>query len=350
MMNSTDSTQVNVLKLQASEQASNATQSATKLTKLRSLAGHKVARTLTRCFLALLCVAAALLLALAMFPTALQGFALDHGVENTSKQIGAYLNGAPLTVSGSPFVADQGDPARSVRVDNSTEHRQLATFISKKYNVASSQVAHFIKLAHKWGADLKVDPLLILGVMSIESNFNPIVESNMGAQGLMQVLTRVHLDKLQIYGGESKAFEPEANIAVGSKILADCLKLGGSTEAGLKCYVGATGPTDGGYGLKVLAERDRLAKAMTGQFDFTPNNKVLLDMASSAVSAPINLELPQSMATIPNVNNNQSATTSTITNSWANANSSISPNTPLGTSTPTQILDTDKHSKVDKHE
>ena len=54
---------------------------------------------------------------------------------------------------------------------------------------------------------------------------------------------------------------PIANIRVGVQILYDCIKRRGSVEGGLACYVGATGPSDGGYGAKVLAERRRIALA-----------------------------------------------------------------------------------------
>jgi soluble lytic murein transglycosylase-like protein len=112
------------------------------------------------------------------------------------------------------------------------------------------------------GADLKVHPVLILAVMSVESRFNPYAESGAGAQGLMQVMTRVHTDKFESLGRDSTAaFHPEVNIRVGTQILADCIRRRGSEAAGLKCYVGATGPDDGGYTNKVQAERRRMALA-----------------------------------------------------------------------------------------
>ena len=198
-------------------------------------------------------------------------------------------------------------------------------------------VRGYIKIAQRWAKEYKLDPWLVLGVMSIESNFNPIVESNMGAQGLMQILTRVHLDKLQPYGGEEKAFEAEANIAIGAKILADCVKLGGSVEAGLKCYVGATGPTDGGYGAKVLAERDRIGKASLGQFDFTPNNRVLLDLASSAASTPIKLEVSDSMKFTPSISsgpNNAVPLNAVPASTQHSTSSTLSPDLPQAPAKP----------------
>ena len=107
-----------------------------------------------------------------------------------------------------------------------------------------------------------VDPQLLLAVIAIESRYNPYAESHVGAQGLMQVMTKVHKEKFEAYtDGPIAALNPIANIRVGSQILRDCIKRRGSLEGGLACYVGATGPSDGGYGAKVLAERRRIALA-----------------------------------------------------------------------------------------
>jgi hypothetical protein len=78
----------------------------------------------------------------------------------------------------------------------------------------------------------------------------------------MQVMTKVHKEKFELYGeGLAAALNPIANIRVGSQSLQDCIKRRGSVEGGLACYVGAVGPGDSGYGAKVLAERRRIALA-----------------------------------------------------------------------------------------
>jgi hypothetical protein len=198
-------------------------------------------------------------------------------------------------------VADQRDPARSAPSnlgELSKENTQIATFFAKKYRLAASEVEKYIHYALSAAKAKNLDPTLILAVMSIESNLNSITESPMGAQGLMQVLTAVHLDKLAVYGGPHSVFDPEVNIMVGATILADCIKLGGSIEMGLKCYVGATGPTDNGYGAKVLAEKERIEKAKLGVYDFAPNNKVLIDMGLIAANPdPMNQSSQSSQPT-----------------------------------------------------
>lgn len=165
--------------------------------------------------------------------------------------------------------------------------QQLVGFLAKKYRTASSEVRKMVAAAYAAGADTKLDPLLILAVMSIESNLNPLVESSAGALGLMQIMPKVHTARFAQYGGLEKIFNIDINVLIGARILQDCIKLGGNTvEGGLKCYVGASGPSDGGYGAKVLAEQARLSRAAAGDFDFTPP-KQDLELKPSVELTPI---------------------------------------------------------------
>lgn len=137
----------------------------------------------------------------------------------------------------------------------------LRSYIARKYRVAYDATGGVVATSFRVAHELEMDPLLLLSVIAIESRYNPLAESSVGAQGLMQVMTRVHTDKLDPFGGPSQALNPVVNINVGSMILSDCIRRRGSVQGGLACYVGATGPSDGGYGDRVLAERRRLALA-----------------------------------------------------------------------------------------
>ncbi len=142
------------------------------------------------------------------------------------------------------------------------QERGLRSYLARKYRIASSVAGALISTAFIVAKEMDLDPQLILAVIAIESRYNPYAESHVGAQGLMQVMTRVHKDKFtEFTDGTIAALHPIANIRVGSRILRDCIDRRGSVERGLACYVGATGPNDGGYGAKVLAERRRIALA-----------------------------------------------------------------------------------------
>ena len=145
---------------------------------------------------------------------------------------------------------------------------QLAVtqWLSRKYNIAPEPMAALVSESFAAGARAKIDPLLILAVMAMESGFNPIVQSPMGAQGLMQVMPQVHSEKYTRFGGKMAAFDALSNLRVGVKVLQECIARSGSPEAGLKLYVGAgTLEDDGGYAGKVLAEQSRLQAVFGGR-------------------------------------------------------------------------------------
>ncbi|MFC5474392.1 transglycosylase SLT domain-containing protein [Paraherbaspirillum soli] len=151
-------------------------------------------------------------------------------------------------------------------VDNSRQQQWVTSWLSKRYRVAGDATNVFVSTAYKTARETKLDPLLILAVMAIESGLNPFAESPVGAQGLMQVMSKVHEEKFENLGGIKAALTPAANIKVGSMILKDYVTQGGSVEAGLKRYVGAAAfANDGGYGSKVLAEYRRLQEVATGK-------------------------------------------------------------------------------------
>ena len=142
----------------------------------------------------------------------------------------------------------------------------LAFWLARKYGVAPEPLSVLVSEAFEIGAKAKLDPTLILAIMAIESGFNPFAQSPVGAQGLMQVMTKVHSDKYENFGGKLAAFDPVTNLRVGVKVLQDCIKRAGSIEGGLKYYVGAANlENDGGYASKVMAEHARLLAVVGGK-------------------------------------------------------------------------------------
>lgn len=180
--------------------------------------------------------------------------------------IGAAEPAADALSGASPVLAAKTSPQKRHPVSLTAEQENVARFIARRYRVAMDQTQLFVAHAYQVAREAKLDPLLVLAVISVESSFNPKAQSNKGAQGLMQVLTRVHKEKFAPFGGVAAAFDPLANMRVGTQILKEYVKRTGSIENGLKYYVGAALlPHDGGYGAKVLFERERIAAAATGR-------------------------------------------------------------------------------------
>ncbi|MEY4435781.1 MAG: hypothetical protein RLY41_1268 [Pseudomonadota bacterium] len=145
------------------------------------------------------------------------------------------------------------------------QQANLAYWLSKKYRVAPEPLSALVSEAYDVGPDNQIEPTLILAVMAVESGFNPFAQSAVGAQGLMQVMTKVHEQKYQGFGGALAAFDPVANVRVGVNVLKECINRAGNLEGGLKLYVGAGNMKDDqGYAAKVLAENARLQQVAKG--------------------------------------------------------------------------------------
>jgi soluble lytic murein transglycosylase-like protein len=148
------------------------------------------------------------------------------------------------------------DSKLMVSIEN---QRAVADFFEKKYKLDRSKIEEYVSNTVLIAKEVNIDPVLLLAVISVESNFNPLIKSHAGAEGLMQVMTVIHKDKYALYGGAADAVKPEVNIRVGAYILKYLIATTGSLQNGLKYYVGAANAeTDGGYADKVLAERNRL--------------------------------------------------------------------------------------------
>jgi soluble lytic murein transglycosylase-like protein len=142
------------------------------------------------------------------------------------------------------------------------DQRAVTEFIAKRYRVAQDAAAGFVATAYRTGGELKLDPLLILAVVAVESRYNPVAESNMGAKGLMQIIPKFHPEKLVEHGGEGALLDPHVNIQVGAQILREYLRRFGETETALQMYAGAFDEPNSQYAFKVLAERARLEQLL----------------------------------------------------------------------------------------
>lgn len=165
--------------------------------------------------------------------------------------------------SADPQAAD-----RATAIDPATlppEQARMARWLASHYKVAPEPVAALVREAHLVGPKLKLQPTMILAVMATESSLHPFSQSAAGAQGLMQVMPKVHARRFEEHGGPMTAFDPLTNLRVGARVLHDCVKLtGGTVEDGLRFYLGGSRVDDAAaaaYIGKVMALKAQLDEA-----------------------------------------------------------------------------------------
>ncbi len=190
-------------------------------------------------------------------------------------------------------VADSEAVARATAADPSQLEPQqaaLAHWIARRYRVAAEPIGAIVQEAWTMGRRAGLDPTLILAIMAVESSFNPFAASHVGAQGLMQVMTRVHDEKYSAFGGRHAAFDPITNLRVGVQVLRECIARAGNLRDGLRYYVGAALlDDDRGYADRVLAEQAQMRRVAAGQpvpFNAPATLPVVAPANANALPAP----------------------------------------------------------------
>ena len=161
---------------------------------------------------------------------------------------------AAACVPGERFAPPVADPTQAA----------LTKYLSRRFLIADEAAGLMVDAAYRAARDVGLDPYLVLAVIAIESGFNPIAESVMGAKGLMQIIPKHHQRLLVAHGGEAAIWDPEANIALGARILQEYVYRAGTIEAGLQYYNGALSDARAQYATRVMAERERLLEAVQG--------------------------------------------------------------------------------------
>jgi soluble lytic murein transglycosylase-like protein len=155
-------------------------------------------------------------------------------------------------------VADQPEPA----VEPLSPRMQAAlNYVAQRYRVSTTALVPVFAAIQSVGREQHVDPLLIVAIIGIESGFNPLAESSMGAQGLMQIMPRFHLDKVPEGAGAAPFLNPMINVQVGALVLQEAVRQHGGLVAGLQQYGGAVDDEEHAYANRVLAEKQRLEQA-----------------------------------------------------------------------------------------
>ncbi len=142
-------------------------------------------------------------------------------------------------------------------VETTPEMSALRRYLARRYGTVEYRLVRLFKTVETEARRYRVDPLLVVAVIAVESGFDPGQQSDQGAIGLMQVIPKWHLDKIDPYvRGEPQPehlFDPAINVAVGIEVLAEGLARYRSLEKALQYYNGSLNDPQRRYSKKVLS-------------------------------------------------------------------------------------------------
>ena len=90
----------------------------------------------------------------------------------------------------------------------------VANIMVKESSLPYSVAKQYAEYVYEASSKYKIDPLLIMSVMSVESNFNHLASSG-GALGLLQIVHFWHKEK----SSKKELLDPRTNIMVGASIM-----------------------------------------------------------------------------------------------------------------------------------
>ena len=140
----------------------------------------------------------------------------------------------------------------------------------------------------KYSKTYKVDPVLIFSVIRVESNFNPKAESDVGARGLMQIMSDAYdWIKFRTNDNKSKSFDdmydPETNIKYGSYYLSYLMdKYDNSIELTAAAYHCGMGLVDGWLADGTVKKDDFRVEDIPDENDQTAHYVNKIDKAYSS--------------------------------------------------------------------
>lgn len=168
---------------------------------------------------------------------------------------------------GTTFMPLRPPAAEHAEVALSDEMQRVRDWVARRYRVSSIALEPVLAEAENSAREAGLDPLLIVAMMAVESSFNPFAESDVGAQGLMQVIPRWHKDKIGEDAGDDALFDPLLNVQVGTQVLVEGLQRYGTLQAALQYYGGARNDPEARYSKKVLAMKQRIVSAARANDD-----------------------------------------------------------------------------------
>lgn len=125
------------------------------------------------------------------------------------------------------------------RLERPETQERLVAHISELFRRPTTEVRETLQAVVEAARETQLSPFLLLGMVAQESSFRPWARSSYGAVGLMQVVERIHHQKLKAAAEEHGATPIRTNVRVGSAILREYAdRSGGDLDAALQRYSG----------------------------------------------------------------------------------------------------------------
>lgn len=149
-----------------------------------------------------------------------------------------------------------------------TDEERAADFIRKKYSLTPGLAHSIANAVYRNAEELNLDPMILLGLIHVESTFRPNEVSSSGAMGLMQIIPSWHvkliLEAKRTFGLSTNLFTPEVNIWVGARIKKQYLnQYGGNLSQALLQYNGSLKDPEKTYYHKVLQSAKSFERELT---------------------------------------------------------------------------------------
>lgn len=129
----------------------------------------------------------------------------------------------------------------------------FSEIIQKEGGIEKNIAQNYAKWIFESAYKEKIDPSLLLAIISVESKFDYQAISNANAVGLMQIIYSWHKEKVK---NKVDLYDPETNIKIGAKIIREYLDRSSNTVEALLRYNGSLGQSPI-YSMKVIETQKR---------------------------------------------------------------------------------------------
>lgn len=185
---------------------------------------------------------------------------INKEIESNKKtKIESTINYKQVTYKQRPFL----DRVTYVeRVEQMKKMQMLAKHISENNDLEIDKAERIINATFAEAEEHKIEPMVMLSVIAVESRYQQFAKSHMGAVGLVQVIPKYHRTKISaLRDFNLDLWSIEGNIKVGTKILKEYIDLAdGNVQRALQMYNGSSRDRSLSYSKKVYNQLAKLDK------------------------------------------------------------------------------------------